>query len=85
MMAGMFPKPPPPPSPPLPHPWPKSSPLPKSRLGSASVSGTGTAVGEGLVEAMTLAWEELGAEGLRWTWGFTSFWSMVSSSGAPAW
>ena len=41
-------------------------PLPKSVEGSGtSTSGTGTAVGVGVVEAMTLAIEEEGAEGLR--------------------
>ena len=29
--------------------------------------------------------EELGADGFLWIWGFTSFCSIVSSSGAPAW
>ena len=62
MLAGMFPNPPPPPSPPLPQPSPKSSPLPKSVEGSGTlISGTGIAVGEGVVEAMTLAIEEEGA------------------------
>ena len=38
-----------------------------------STSGTGMAVGEGVVEAMTLAIEEEGADGLRWILELISF------------
>ena len=84
MVAGILPKPPPPPSPPEPQPSPKSSPLPKSVEGSGtSTSGTGMAVGLGVVEAMTLAIEEEGAEGLRWIWLLICFFSIRSSSLMP--